>query len=626
MAFSATKIFYEVPLASIWGTTAPTYTTLQKITDMTLGDISCSSAIDYINTTATETYWKLNSAVTTPGFTNPTFSMSTASFTRINAVPSEKGYIYIEILDENKDPIFTETQYVPSTQTILTSDQTPILPTALIDSYYEKSSYSTSAAAIESYQYYGGRSQALSQTFGQYKEKDKTRIKLSWTIANNSLSYYHEGHDTYYISAYYLGNKEQFASSSTTSNFISLYGDKIKYANAAASTGNAASVTSTDQFEVQSYFIPSTYSRWNAQIVSSTAANPSQSDLTNKSSSTKWTHEKVATKGYPFFRVLQKIIEKFRVPDGWQEVEEEVLNEAGTDFEIITVNQLVKGNGFPETVVSPSSQKPIEIEDVQKYWDYIKLFNNDEYLSTITPQLVSPAEIWRNSQALNSKFSMNPHFAVSEDNKKLDNLIGQVLQTVNHSNTANYMLNDVTDIIYPMMNTEHRLLQHIVCKNMTSYANSGYINGDYTNDNCSRGSNSKGKNANSHHSDGSKGNGTNKNGVTSYYQGNYQTSSWKSNGEKSNGSNSRGMKSNGTKSNGTFTNSTYTKGTVQAGTTCGAQGPRYINLLCQKKSCSQACPFTCPNNTTTTIGLSRMYDETDVTQFLSDTAGYITYD
>ena len=211
------------------------------------------------------------------------------------------------------------------------------------------------------------------------------------------------------------------------------------------------------------------------------------------------------------------------------------------------------------------------------YWDVFEEFKREDYLSTAPSIMYDPYAI----------FSSSAVYSGSEGDS-------------------------MTEAQYNLWNNQHKLLQHIVCRNLKSYVNGGYVNGNYSKDNCSNGKYSNGNQSNGSDSHGSKSNGSKSNGVVDYYKGQYHTSSYQSNGTNTHGSNSNGSKSNGKNSLGSKENSTNTQGTPVG--TCGAQGDRIPDILCKNRTMTTCSHSTVPN-----------YSETEVTAFKNDTSGYITY-
>ena len=291
-------------------------------------------------------------------------------------------------------------------------------------------------------------------------------------------------------------------------------------------------------------------------------------DHTTDTGSSQWDNQILTGLKLRFYDALNRILKIFgteitngssSVGDGDEEEEEEEID--------LT-------EAIPTHIDDPANDGDIPDADYyNNFWALFQKFLEDDYLGTV-PDLFEPYATFVNDSAT--------YFAG----------IGAKL----------------TKEQYSLWNEQSKYLQHIICKNLTSYVNGGFINGNYSDDGCSNGLKSNGKKSNGYNSYINNTNGNYTNGISDCYKGNYHISWNNSNGSLTNGLKENLKKSNDSHSNGTKVNSTCYEGVEDDGH-CGAQGPRYINVLCQKRTCAQTC------TTYATSGVN--YSIEEVEQFLN---------
>ena len=295
-----------------------------------------------------------------------------------------------------------------------------------------------------------------------------------------------------------------------------------------------------------------------------------------KSGSSEWRNQITTGLKNKYYYVMNKILSVFSEP---KTENKEIDPETGE------INITYSGNDLPTSLTEPSDNANVFDQQYNNYWSVFEQFKEDNYLGSV-PDLYAPYATFKENQ--------ETYLAGSG--------------------------NDIINSQYTLWNNQHKLLQHIVCKNLMSYANGGYLNGNYTKERCSYGDKTNGTKGNGTKSNGSQSNGTKGNGgnnktISSGQGWVYQDAQYL-NGSHSHGTNSKNSHSNGDKTNGLH-NNIHVIEVAELGT-CGAQGARTVNILCQKKSCSQTCPNTGNNY--------KNYDEVEILAFISDTAtSYINY-
>lgn len=292
-------------------------------------------------------------------------------------------------------------------------------------------------------------------------------------------------------------------------------------------------------------------------------------DHTTDEGSSQWNHQILTGLKLKFYDALNRVLSLFGTDN--------VSGAEGSDAE--------EGEEEEEEIVDLTEGLPTHIDDpandgdkpdadyYNNFWVLFQKFLEDDYLGT-APDLFAPYATFINDSAT--------YLARTGD-----------------------ML---TKEQYNLWNEQSKYLQHIICKNLTSYINGGFINGNYSDDGCSNGTKSNGKKSNTYNSYISNTNGTNTNGIEDCYKGQYHISWANSNGQRTNGLKENTKKQYDYNAYGSKGNSTHYEGVEDDGL-CGAQGPRYVNILCQKRTCAQTC--------TTYATSGENYSIEEVEQFLN---------